>query len=368
MKHLTILFLLPLYLIFTGCIKIPHEEIQITLSVSESSLNFASSSESKTLSINSNDRWTVGNDASSWLTVSSSSGTNNGMITVTATANTITASRTATITVNSSVQGVSSQTISVTQMGVAPVLTVSETSLEFLASGEQKTFTVASNISWTVSSSAATWLTVSPESGSNNGMVTVTASSNSSSSQRTATITVSGGGIVRTNSVMQAGTVFTEPEMIFVQGGTFTMGCTSEQGEVCWDHEKPAHQVTLSDFYIGKYEVTQEQWRAVMGNNPSHFTGDEHLPVENVLFNEVQEFITILNSLTGKKYRLPTEAEWEYAARGGRNSLGFMYSGSNTVGNVAWYSGNSNEKTHPVGTKTPNELGIYDMSGNVMEW
>ena len=156
-------------------------------------------------------------------------------------------------------------------------------------------------------------------------------------------------------------------DMVFVKGGTFTMGATAEQGSDAYSNEKPTHSVTVSDFYIGKYEVTQAQWKAVMGSNPSKFTGDNN-PVEQVSWNDIQEFITKLNAQTGKKYRLPTEAEWEYAARGGNQSKGYKYSGSNSIGDVAWYYSNTSYNTYPVGQKTPNELGIYDMSGNVGEW
>ena len=156
-------------------------------------------------------------------------------------------------------------------------------------------------------------------------------------------------------------------QMVEVRGGTFTMGATSEQASDAFDDEKPAHSVTLSSYYIGKTEVTQELWQAVMGSNPSYFKGNRK-PVEKVSWEDCQTFISKLNSLTGKNYRLPTEAEWEFAARGGIKSKGYKYSGSNTLGDVAWYLENSGETTHEVGTKSPNELGLYDMSGNVEEW
>ena len=159
-------------------------------------------------------------------------------------------------------------------------------------------------------------------------------------------------------------------EMVKVEAGSFDMGATPEMRSLQYpyDDEKPDHRVTLTkNYYIGKYEVTQALWQVVMGNNPSRFKGDD-LPVERVSWKRCQNFISKLNSLTGKRFRLPTEAEWEYAARGGNKSRGYRYSGSNTLDDVAWYGDNSGSKTHAVGTKQPNELGIYDMSGNVSEW
>ena len=153
-------------------------------------------------------------------------------------------------------------------------------------------------------------------------------------------------------------------EFVQVSPGTFIMGATSEMKNP-YGNEKPTHQVTLTNnYYIGKTEVTQALWKAVMDYNSSYFKGD-NLPMESVSWNDCQEFISELNHITGKNFRLPTEAEWEYAARGGDKSKGYQYSGSNNLSDVAWYDG---DKTHPVETKQPNELGIYDMSGNVREW
>lgn len=165
--------------------------------------------------------------------------------------------------------------------------------------------------------------------------------------------------------------------MVFVQGGSFEMGATAEQknGYTPDSDESPVHLVTLSDYYIGQTEVTQELWQAVMGASPtssSSWKSDYGLgakyPAYYISYTDCQQFISKLNSLTGQQFRMPTEAEWEYAARGGSKSGGYVFSGSNTLGEVGWYTENSGSKTHEVATKSPNELGIYDMSGNVWEW
>ncbi|MBK7409136.1 MAG: SUMF1/EgtB/PvdO family nonheme iron enzyme [Saprospirales bacterium] len=158
-------------------------------------------------------------------------------------------------------------------------------------------------------------------------------------------------------------------EMIFVKGGTFTMGCTDEQEcDKTDSFTASKHQATINDFWIGKYEVTQAQWEAVMHNNPSENKGCDKCPVENVSWEMAEDFINTLNKLTDKKYRLPSEAEWEYAARGGKKSEGYKFAGGDNLEKAGWFYSNSDNKIRPVGSKVANELKLYDMSGNVSEW
>ena len=352
------------------------------LQLNKNNLLFTAAESNDSFTITSNFSWSVTSDQI-WCTVSTSSGSNNASVTVNVSENKSTSSRSATITVKA---GEQSQTIAVTQAGANPTLQLNMTSMAFDSSGSSESFSITSNTNWTVESNRS-WCTLSSSSGLDDGTITVRVSENTSTDSRTATVTVRVGDISQTIAITQEGAkpVYESTrlfmvngvsfKMIAVEGGTFTMGATSEQGSDAYDSEKPTHSVTLSSYSIGETEVTQALWQAVMGSNPSHYSGSNK-PVECVSWDDCQDFIRKLNALTGENFRLPTEAEWEYAARGGNKSRGYKYAGSNTLGNVAWCwdnipsqsSGSAGYGTQVVATKSPNELGLCDMSGNVCEW
>lgn len=270
----------------------------------------------------------------------------------------------------------------------APVsyLSVASSSLSFDAPASSLQLAVSASGEYSYSSSAS-WLTVTQS--SDKTTLTVSAEANTGTSARTATITLTLGSLTKTISVFQNSDderFFTITgngktvtfKMIKVEGGTFQMGSTSGYSD-----ETPIHSVTLTkDYYMGETEVTQALWYAVMGYSPTsnyyswsspYGLGDEY-PTYYINYNDCQSFLSALNSKlssqlsSGESFRFPTEAEWEFAAKGGNKSKGYTYSGSNTIGDVAWYTDNSGSTTHPVKTKSPNELGLYDMSGNVWEW
>ena len=270
--------------------------------------------------------------------------------------------RKATITISNRGQ---SRQIAITQSALS--FDVTPESIDVGAEKTTKDININSNISWSAKTSDS-WISLSKSSGNaGSSKITVTIAKNTTVNPRTGHIEIYNNDQNVSKKVVIAQNVNTYTEtvkglnlnMIYVEGGTFAMGSTSGESD-----EKPVHNVTLDSYYIGETEITQAQWRAIMGTNPSSYTGDNR-PVEKVSWEDAQKFCKRLSELTGKSYVLPTEAQWEYAARGGNKSKGYTYSGSNNVGDVAVYSTSSHSN---VKSKKPNELGIYDMSGNVYEW
>ncbi|GHT23508.1 hypothetical protein AGMMS4957_15160 [Bacteroidia bacterium] len=344
------------------------------------------------IDIRSNTEWTVEiiSENSEWCTLSNAFGSNEGTITVTAEENTDTNVRMAIVRVTAGADGARHEDVAVWQRGV-PYLELTPTSIDASYALSSYQYSISCNNEWQakvsysdacIAAGDTLWCTLSSYSGVEDKTVTATVSVNFEDIDRIAYVTVTSvAGLSEVITITQ-----TKPtseylylKMIKVPGGTFTMGATPEQGKGFSD-ELPTHEVTLSSFQIMQHEVSEGQWRYVMEGvgetRPSTFGRGDNYPVENVSWNEVQKFIARLNELTGRNYRLPTEAEWEYAARGGQQSRKFKYSGSSRLDEVAWYGENSYDRDlpdwrqakHAIRSKDPNELGIYDMTGNVWEW
>ena len=268
---------------------------------------------------------------------------------------------------NLSYRGQVKEILSIIQEGVR--LNLESDRLNFGSDVEIKTIDINANTTWEASS-YPDWCVIKKE----NMRLQIQANKNYSMKEREGRIVLASGSVTDSITVLQDGCNWDESfNMIFVDGGTYLAGAqkTDLSGDnydpQAYQVESPVHKVTVSGFYISQYEVSQAQWSVAMGNNPSAVQ-DENLPVTDVSWNDVQNFLLVLNERTGKDYRLPTEAEWEFAAKGGTASRLFKYSGSSVLGACGWFYSNSNSVVHAIGTKGPNELDIYDMSGNIREW
>lgn len=357
-----------------------------TISLGKNSLSFEASSSSETVSVTANVNWTA-ECSDSWVTVSKNSSTE---LSVSVSSNTSTA-RTSNIYIKEQGKSATLATINVSQAATVQYdISSNLTSLSFTADGGSQSVAITSNFAWETVSKPS-WITLSPSSGSSGSTtLSITAVTSTSTTDRTGTITLgkSSSAIVSISvSQTAVASVWADKSftvtgngktvtftMKYVEGGTFNMGSDDSDA---FNDEQPVHQVTLSSYLIGETEVTQDLWYAVMGLSPTsnidrqwiRFYGlGDNYPAYYISYNDCLEFIAKLNSLTGQQFRIPTEAEWEFAARGGNKSNGYKYSGSNTIDNVAWHHDNSNVATHPAKGKTANELGLYDMSGNVGEW
>ena len=354
---------------------------QEQISVSASSLTLTADGAKKTVTVTTNVYAYAVSTSESWLTVTTSvNASGKKYISVGAEPNPSTTARTATVTLTA---GNAKATVKVTQTGEAYIKPAS-TSVSFGDASATKTVALTTNSSSVTAISSTSWLT--PTVSSDGATLTLKVTANTVSTARTATVTLTAGSATATISVTQAATTIPATKtftvtgngktvtfrMKLVEAGTFQIGSTTGESD-----EQPVHYVTLTkNYYMGETEVTQALWYAVMGQKPTsdgdqwsstYGLGDDN-PAYYVSWNDCQEFITKLNTLTGVTFRLPTEAEWEFAAKGGNKSQGYTYAGSNTIGDVAWYWDNSSSKTHEVKGKAPNELGLYDMSGNVWEW
>ncbi|MBO4810690.1 MAG: SUMF1/EgtB/PvdO family nonheme iron enzyme [Prevotella sp.] len=342
--------------VFASC----EKEDDVNLAVSQSELSFTAESSEQIVDIMTDAYWNYEYSAE-WLLVRQQQ----DKIRVIVSENPTTAERSDVIKIT--VNGATQREIKVTQEGAE--ITIDGNTVNVSSKGETIAVPIQSNVKWTVDNQIE-WCSIQ-KNGSN---LEITVDRNYKMEERSGAITIHSGEVSHDITITQQGCEWFESfEMVEVEEGRFFMGAQkSYSSEANYDVnafqiEAPVHQVSLSTYAIGKFEVTQAQWVAAMGSNPSTNQGD-NLPVENVTWQQVQEFITLLNEASGLNYRLPTEAEWEFAAKGGNLSDGLKYSGNSVLGACGWYYSNSEATTHEVGTKEANELGIYDMSGNVREW
>lgn len=343
--------------ILTGC----SIEDNLQINISQNEVNFSAKKGEQILNINSNFDWECYYDAE-WLLVRQQQ----DRIKIVVDANNQAESRIAYI--NFLYEGDVKAEIVVLQDGID--LTIDKTNLSISSKGGTESILISCNTDWSIENLIEDWCTVIKEENS----IAISATRNYQMQERSGTISIKAGDIEQIIVINQSACQWFETfEMIEVEGGSFYMGGQNESTGMtnfdieAYQIESPVHKVSLNKFAICKYEVTQLQWKAAMKDNPSTFQ-DDKLPVETITWDQVQEFISILNTASGLNYRLPTEAEWEFAAKGGNKSQGFKYSGFAVIGACAWYYSNSESTTHEVGTKNPNELGIYDMTGNVREW
>ena len=344
------------------------------MNISDALFNLAAKGGNVLVDIQTNDGWSASvPDSVSWITLSDQSGEGDCNLKITVAENKTTTPRSTRITVTP----VNLNPYSIAVEQAARYMRVPVSTLQFFSKGGTSENIQVETDGLISAVSAEDWITVNTL---ENGLFTITVQSNPNWFERSGTVTVmmtdlEQGELTHTITINQdefrdpleivcAGVKF---NMIPVRGGTFTMGAAEATG-IYEVSETPAHQVTLSDYYIGETEVTQELWMAVMGKNPSVHIGDANLPVDSVTWNACLKFVNRLSEITERKFRMPTEAEWEYAARGGAHESESVYSGSSKIDDVAWFIDNSTTITHKVKQLAPNELGIYDMSGNVQEW
>lgn len=352
-----IIFLITTILLFAGCSK---DEDSVDLSVSQATLHFNPEKGEQTVDISSSIYWDCKYDAD-WLFVRQQQ--NKIRVIVDENPSPEERSEIINIIVNGSVY----YEITVIQAGTK--LDVENNAVTVKSQGETIIVPVNSNVQWNLKNELE-WCNAQKV----NEQLEITISRNYNMQERTGDLVLDFGDVSQIITITQTACEWFESfEMVEVESGTFYMGAqkgdTNEQNydTNAYQIESPVHKVTLDSYSIGKFEVTQAQWVAAMGTNPS-INQNENFPVENVTWNEVQEFIALLNEVSGLNYRLPTEAEWEFAAKGGNLSCGYKYSGNDVIGACAWYYSNSNGTLHTIGGKDSNELGIFDMSGNVREW